>query len=153
VIAANVKRRTALHLAASNGHAASVQLLIAAGAPIEAASHDGPLGQTPLSWAAHCGEIFRQTAETPASRTLRERQTKASDARGAAAAVGRAARGPAVTQVGCVEAVRALLAAGANVNTLSRRRGTPLHIAIERGHDDVANILRESGGVDIAGGS
>ena len=89
-------------------------------AAIDAPAADGPLGITPLSWAAHC-KAGKNSSQDPTG-----------DASG-----GR-----------CVETVRALIAAGADVNAarVKSRRGTPLSVAVEHGQHEIADMLRKSAG-------
>ena len=67
VTATSSKGRTALHFAASNGRPDAVRMLLAAGARPNAPAADGPLGVTPLSWAARCAadERARQRLKAP----------------------------------------------------------------------------------------
>lgn len=49
---------------------------------------------------------------------------------------------------GHIEMVRWLLAHGANPNTMNHERKTTLKVALERGHAEIAKMLRSHGGIE-----
>ena len=148
VTATSSKGRTALHFAASNGRPDAVRMLLAAGARPNAPAADGPLGVTPLSWAAHCvaDERARQRPKPPGSAEAARRPARAAAALWDRDHLQR--RATRETQR-CLEAVRELLRAGADPNAGWARsmRGTPLRVAIAREQHEIADLLRAHGGV------
>jgi len=52
------------------------------------------------------------------------------------------------TAPGGIEVIRLLLGYGANVNRKSKYRETALMFAVESGHTDVAQLLREAGATE-----
>jgi len=125
--------RGPLQQAAMNGRTDLIDLLLGNGADIN--SRDDEMGRTALHWAAEGGQtrmveaLLQRSAET--SRTDREGKTPLH----LAAKSGRA------------QIVQLLLAKGANVNARTYSFDpTPLSLAVEARHEDVANILRAHGG-------
>jgi len=112
---------TPLGKAAQGGHKEIIELLIANGADVNAKDF---FGYTPLDWAND-----KETADL-----LRKHGGK---------------RGSIHAAVfhGDIEAVKELLAAGANVNARERDTGrTPLDFAIQYKHPETAELLRKHGG-------
>jgi len=112
---------TPLHRASRQGHKEIVELLIANGADVNVKDF---FGETPLDWAND-----KETADL-----LRKHGGK---------------RGSIHAAVfhGDIEAVKELLAAGANVNARERDTGrTPLDFAIQYKHPETAELLRKHGG-------
>lgn len=128
--ARDARDRTALYLAARHGHVAAVELLLGAGADLEAKLHDGT---TPLLSAAHHGH------SAVADRLI------------AAGADVRAPRKSGATplyiaaQEGYVAIVRLLLDASAEVDTALKVGATPLYIAAQNGHADAVALLLARG--------
>jgi ankyrin repeat protein len=146
---------TALTSAAAAGHAAIVTALLGAGADPRTRTETG---QMPLHYhkgRAHVIEALLGgggggAADGSASHS--GNGGGAGDSRMAAAATTVSARDKAgITPLhraaapGHLEAVRALLLAGADVNAADRDGNTPLHLACEEGRADVALLLAENG--------
>ena len=139
VNAADTEGGRPLHLAARKGHAAMVQLLLAAGAEVEAVSREGE--------ERRCG-LQRQAGHVEVMRVLLA----------AGAAVDRASRlgiTPlmAAAQNGQLSVLHALLDAGASLEAADRHAFTALTCAAGGGHGPcVAALLAAGAAVDRAGG-
>ena len=122
---------TPLALAATNGNATMVDTLLAAGAPPDT---PGPGGDTPLMIAARTGrtEVLRLLLDAGAAVATTE-TWKAQNALMWAAAENN------------VEAVRTLVAAGADVEARSAGHLTPLLFAVREGHTDSVSALLTAG--------
>jgi len=120
-----------LHIAASRGHVAVAEYLIEAGADIGAKDW---AGWTPLHWAAreeHSGAV--------AALLCHGARMDAKDN------TGRTPLHLAVEE-DSLAAAQALLAHGANAGAKDNRDRTPADIAAERGHEDLAALLRDQEG-------
>jgi ankyrin repeat protein len=148
---ANVKIRdsykaTILHYVAITGHTSTAQVLIDNGAEVDAKAKTVPgstlreglllgNGITPLHVAAAYGRadlvevLIAKGADVNA-------KTQSSTA-------------PLHLAVakGHTNVVKILIGARADVNCKSRN-GTPLHIAVKRGYEEIANLLRQHGAVE-----
>ena len=147
---ANAEGQTALMAVARTGNIEAAKLLLKHGAKIDAREKWG--GQTALMWAAaqNQAEMVRFLAskgadvnacsavrDWPRRMTAEERPKDLN--RGGLSGLMLAARD------GKIEAARALIAAGANVNFADPDGSTPLLVALMNGHWDVAKLLIESG--------
>jgi ankyrin repeat protein len=112
---------TPLHYATANGHKEVTELLIAKGADVNVKDGDG---ETPLD-----------QAEGETADLLRKHGGKS----GAEDSIYVAAR------VGNIEAVKQHLAAGADVNAMNRGGVTPLLMAADKGHKEIAELLISKG--------
>ena len=148
--AANAEGQTALMSVARTGNIEAAKLLLKHGAKVDVREKWG--GQTALMWAAaqNQPEMIRflasKGADVNARSTVRDwpRRMTAEERpkdlnRGGLTGLMFAARD------GKIEAVRALLAAGAHVNFADPDGSTPLIVALMNGHWDVAKLLIESG--------
>lgn len=128
--ARDARDRTALYLAARHGHLQALDMLLLAGADLEARLHDGT---TPLLSAAHHGRT------AVAARLI------------AAGADVRAPRKSGATplyiaaQEGFVAIVSLLLDACAEVDTALKVGATPLYIAAQNGHAEAVALLLARG--------
>jgi ankyrin repeat protein len=121
---------TPLLVAARQGHAEIVALLLAHGAPVDGAD---PSGDTPLHLAARYGhdEVVKVLIAAHASIDARSR--------------GNLTPLDAAATNGRFVAVKLLLAAGADVNRREMEGYTALHSAAQGGDADVARLLLEHG--------
>jgi ankyrin repeat protein len=131
---------TPLHYAAMEGHMEIVELLITKGADVNAATKNG---HTALSYT----KLHPETAEL-----LRKHGGKTKKELEAATPEPPAAKAPDISihgaaMQGNIEAVKKHLAAGVDVNATSKMWSgmTPLHIAAEGGHNEIAELLIAKG--------
>jgi uncharacterized protein len=147
---ANAEGQTALMSVARTGSIEAAKLLLKAGAKVDAREKWG--GQTALMWAAAQNQagmirfLASKGADVNARSAVREwpRRMTAEERpkdlnRGGLTGLMFAARD------GSIEAARALLAAGAEVNYTDPDGSTPLLVALMNGHWDMAKLLVESG--------
>ncbi len=147
---ANAEGETALMAVARTGNIEAAKLLLKAGAKVDAREKWG--GQTALIWASAQNQpamiklLAAKGAEVDARSAVRdwERRMTAEERpkdlnRGGMSALMFAARD------GSMDAVRALLAAGAKVDFTDPDGSTPLLVSLMNGHWDVAKLLIESG--------
>ncbi len=153
-----------LYVAAENGDAELVKLLIAAGANVNKANE---YGWTPLYWAAWNGhkECVEQLiaagadvnkaekdGSTPLYMAAYEGRTECVKLLIAAGAdVNKANKNGEIplcwaAYKGHAECVKLLIAAGADVNKADRWGQTPLYGAADNGHTECAELLRDAGG-------
>ncbi len=154
---ANGNGTTPLMLAASSGRADAVKLLLDRGADPNA--RDITNGQTPVMFAAALNRapVIQMLAERGASLTVTtkvsevkpngsDKQAKPEDRAKNVARVGGNSALHFAAREGHVDAVKTLLANGANVNQLSLTDDmSPLLQSIITGHFDVAMVLLEHG--------
>ncbi|HEY7616488.1 MAG TPA: ankyrin repeat domain-containing protein, partial [Terriglobales bacterium] len=119
---------TPLYLAVAGNHVEAVKLLIAQGADVNLPAKFG----TPASLAASgCNaEILKLLLDAGADRNSTWKSV---------ALLHRAA------EKGALDCVKLLVEGGADVNILTSGRTPPIHLAILRGHQDVADYLRGHG--------
>jgi len=167
-------KRTALHLAASEGHAEVAELLLLNGASALARDR---FGRTPIDDAMRCGHrevlrVFRQfgafvpaylldQSTTSPAFTLGSDLVKYSAAGNADAVMQLLELGAAPTfsdyddrtplHLACAEGhlsiVKLLLDRGARVDVKDRYQSTPLDDAVRAGHEEIGKLLRESLGL------
>jgi ankyrin repeat protein len=151
VAAVDEHRKTPLHLAAEHDHAQVAELLIEAGADIEAWTS---WGATPLEWAGvlgsrRAGDVLlahgaRLTLASAAGLGLTDELPRLSREDGAVSAAFVLA-----CRNGHVEAARFLLERGADVDARGFFGATGLHWAALNGHVDTVRFLLD-GGADPA---
>jgi len=125
----------ALHTAAEKGHAPVCDVLLRAGALVDARDH---YGATALHYAAAGGHLA-------VMRVLLERGADID-------APGRFGRAPLHAALPHPEAVRLLLDCGAQLEACDKREWTALHWSVADGHCESARLLLERGAdVDAAG--
>jgi ankyrin repeat protein len=160
---------TALMTAAASGNAAAVSALLAHGADIDA--KDSARGETPLMFAAAANQaavvtvLMNNHADAALTSNVVKLTRPAADLTGRRAPVkgdpltdvkaARRARANAMggmtalhfaSRNGQLDAARALVQAGADVNQLDEAdHSTPLIMAVDNGHFDLAKFLLESG--------
>jgi uncharacterized protein len=149
---ANQDGETALMLAIKTGELPAVELLIKAGANVN--NIEKFHNQTPLMWAAdapkNAGEIVKlllsKGADVKARALYSDWESQiTSEPRaqyrpvGGLTALLYAARG------GCYDCVDALIGAGADVNLPTPEGVTPLMLALDNDHNDVAKLLLDRG--------
>ncbi|XP_046383299.1 ankyrin repeat domain-containing protein 50 isoform X1 [Ischnura elegans] len=120
--------RTPLHVAAWQGHVAMVELLLAAGAKVNAEDHEARTALHGASWQGHASVV----------RLLL----------GAGASVDHSCTQGATplciaAQEGHAECVRVLLRGGADPNHADHCGRTALRVAAKSGHDEVVRILED----------
>src|SRR5579863_9746473 len=149
---ANQDGETALMLAIKTGELPAIEMLIKAGANVN--NVEKFHNQTPLMWAAdapkNAGEIVKLLLSKGASvkpralyRDWESQITSEPRAQyrpvGGLTALLYAARG------GCYDCVEALIGAGADVNLPTPEGVTPLMLALDNDHNDVAKLLLDRG--------
>jgi ankyrin repeat protein len=149
---ANPDGQTALMLAVRKGDVALVQMLADAGANVNAAEH--VQDQTPLMWAVSASQnaeemvriLIAKGADVNATARYTDWPSQiTSEPRaqyhpyGGLTALLYAARG------GCYGCIEALVDAGADVNLPTPEGVTPLMIALDNDHTDVAKLLLDRG--------
>jgi len=149
---ANQDGETALMLAIKTGELPAIEMLIKAGANVN--NVEKFHNQTPLMWAAdapkNAGEIVKLLLSKGASvkpralyRDWESQITSEPRAQyrpvGGLTALLYAARG------GCLDCVEALIGAGADINLPTPEGATPLMLALDNDHNDVAKLLLDRG--------
>jgi ankyrin repeat protein len=133
---------TALHAAADSGQAQAIELLLAAGADVNAvaaydtdAGYNSGLGETPLLVASVAGHaaVMQQLLAAGAD-------VDAADVDGCTALYNAA-------EAGDGQVVQLLLDAGADVNAVNADRESPLHRAAEQGDAKLTQLLLTAGAV------
>jgi serine/threonine-protein phosphatase 6 regulatory ankyrin repeat subunit B len=149
---ANADGQSALMLAVKTGNLDSVRLLLSAGANVNniEAFHK----QTPLMWAAAAEKnaaamadlLLAKGADTKARSKFTDWPSQvSSEPRGQYRPVGGLTALLYAARNGCYECVESLVKAKADVNVPTPEGVTPLMIAIDNGHNEVANLLLASG--------
>ena len=148
----NADGQTALMLAIKTGDSASVQLLIQAGANVNTIERFR--NQTPLMWAAaadrNAGEMVQLLLAKGASVKPRSRYTDwpsqiTSEPRAQYRPVGGFTALLYAARSGCLTCVDALIGAGADVDIPTPEGVTPLMLALDNEHNDVAKLLLDRG--------
>jgi hypothetical protein len=121
---------TPLHWAAIRGQWQAIELLIGAGAPVNAIGADGG---TPLHWACHhdCPEIVEQLLDRGADLTIHNRW-------------GRTPLHVAARR-NCKGVASLLLERDADPNAVTAEGWTPLHVASMSGNPEMASLLVAAG--------
>jgi len=149
---ANADGQTALMLAIKTGEMPIVDMLIKAGAKVNVVERLD--NQTPLMWAAdapkNAAEIVKLLLSKDASLTPRARYSDwpsqiTSEPRAQYRPVGGLTALLYAARSGCSGCVEAMLAAGADINLPTPEGVTPLMIAVDNEHYDVAKLLIEKG--------
>ncbi|HEY1760348.1 MAG TPA: ankyrin repeat domain-containing protein [Bryobacteraceae bacterium] len=149
---ANQDGETALMLAIKTGELPIVEMLVKSGANVNVVEkfHN----QTPLMYAADApksaGEIVKLLLSKDASVKPRALYTDwpsqiTSEPRAQYRAVGGLTALLYAARSGCYDCVEAMLGAGADVNTPTPEGVTPLMIALDNDHNDVAKLLLDRG--------
>jgi ankyrin repeat protein len=148
--------QTALMTAARTGAADVVRALLEVGADARGVdAREGWLGQTALMWAAAAGhvEVMDVLIAAGADVNLQSSLIPTPPIEGGRSMgvsfsqlpKGRLAALHFAAREGRLEATRALIAAGADLNLLDEYGSTPLILAVVNGHLDVAGALIEAG--------
>jgi ankyrin repeat protein len=149
---ANEDGQTALMLAIKTGEMPIVEMLIKAGAKVNVVERLD--NQTPLMWAAdapkNAGEIVKLLLSKDASLTPRARYSDwpsqiTSEPRAQYRPVGGLTALLYAARSGCYPCVEEMLTAGADINLPTPEAVTPLMIAIDNEHYDVAKLLLDKG--------
>jgi uncharacterized protein len=149
---ANEDGQTALMLAIKTGEMPIVEMLIKAGAKVNVVERLD--NQTPLMWAAdapkNAGEIVKLLLSKDASLTPRARYSDwpsqiTSEPRAQYRPVGGLTALLYAARSGCYGCVEAMLAAGADINLPTPEGVSPLMIAVDNDHNDVAKLLLDKG--------
>ncbi len=149
---ANEDGQTALMLAIKTGEMPIVEMLIKAGAKVNVVERLD--NQTPLMWAAdapkNAGEIVKLLLSKDASLTPRARYSDwpsqiTSEPRAQYRPVGGLTALLYAARSGCYGCVQAMLAAGADINLPTPEGVSPLMIAVDNDHNDVAKLLLDKG--------
>lgn len=152
VDSANLDGETVLMIAIQNGDLSSVEMLLAKGANVNVVEQFR--NQTPLMYAA--------AAKRNAAQMVKMLLAKGADVKPRALFVDwdsqissepRAQYRPTgghtalliAARDGCLECVEALIAAGASVNVPTPEAVTPLMIALDNGHNEIAKLLLNKG--------
>jgi ankyrin repeat protein len=152
VESANEDGQTALMLAIKTAELPIVEMLIKAGANVSTVEKFQD--QTPLMWAAaapkNAAEMVKLLLSKSADVKPRARYTDwpnqiSSEPRGQYRPVGGLTALLYASRDGCYDCVEALLGAGADVNVPTPEGVTPLMIALDNEHNDVANLLLDRG--------
>jgi ankyrin repeat protein len=152
VEAANEDGQTALMLAIKTGELTIVEMLVKAGANVNAVEKFQ--NQTPLMWAAtapkNAAEMTKLLLSKGADVKPRALYTDwpnqiSSEPRGQYRPVGGLTALLYASRNGCYDCVVALIAAGADVNVPTPEGVTPLMVALDNDHNDVANLLLDRG--------
>ena len=152
VEAANQDGQTALMLAIKTAELPIVEMLVKAGANVNAVEKFQ--NQTPLMWAAgapkNAGEMTRLLLSKGASVKARALYTDwpnqiSSEPRGQYRPVGGLTALLYASRNGCDVCVEALIGSGAEVNVPTPEGVTPLMIALDNDHNDVAKLLLDRG--------
>ena len=149
---ANQDGQTALMLAIKRGELPVVEMLIKAGANVNAVEkfHN----QTPLMWAAaaqkNAGEMVKLLLSKGADVKPRALYSDwpsqiTSEPRAQYRPVGGLTALLYAARDGCYDCVEALIAAGADVNVPTPEGVTPLMLALDNEHNDVAKLLLDRG--------
>jgi ankyrin repeat protein len=152
VEAANQDGQTALMLAIKTGELPIVEMLVKAGANVNAVETFE--NQTALMWAVtapkNAGAMTKLLLSKGASVKPRARYTDwpnqlSSEPRAQYRPVGGLTALLYASRDGCYECVDALIGAGADVNLPTPEGVTPLMVALDNEHNDVANLLLDRG--------
>ena len=147
---ANADGQTALMLAINTGELPVVEMLIKAGANVNRIEEFR--NQTPLMWAAtaprNAGEIVKLLLAKGADVKPRALYTDwpnqiTSEPRAQYRPVGGLTALLYAARDGCYDCVEALIGAGADVNVPTPEGVTPLMLALDNQHNDVAKLLLE----------
>ena len=148
----NQDGETALMLAIKTGDLAVVEMLVKAGANVNVVEKFH--GQTPLMYAAdapkNAGAIVKLLLSKDASVSVRAQYTDwpnqiSSEPRAQFRPVGGLTALLYAARSGCYDCVEALIRSGANVNVPTPEGVTPLMIALDNEHNDVAKLLLDRG--------
>jgi uncharacterized protein len=142
--------QTALHLVARTGNVEAAKLLVKAGADLNA--REGWGGQTPLMWAASqnqpamIGFLASKGADVNAHATVRDWQRRVT-AEGRPKDMNHGGFTPLLfaAREGYVDAAKALLKSGADIDRPDPDGTTPLVMALTNGQWDMARALVEAG--------
>jgi ankyrin repeat protein len=152
VEAANQDGQTALMLAIKTGELPIVEMLVKAGANVNAVEKFQ--NQTPLMWAAtapkNSGAMTKLLLSKGANVKARALYTDwpnqiSSEPRGQYRPVGGLTALLYASRNGCYDCVESLLGAGADVNVPTPEGVTPLMVALDNDHNDVAKLLLDRG--------
>lgn len=152
VEAANQDGQTALMLAIKSGELPLVEMLVKAGAKVNVVEKFQ--NQTPLMWAAtapkNAGEMTKLLLSKGADVRPRALYTDwpnqlSSEPRGQYRPVGGLTALLYASRDGCYDCVQALIGAGADVNVPTPEGVTPLMVALDNDHNDVAKLLLDRG--------
>ncbi|XP_057774863.1 protein VAPYRIN-LIKE-like [Salvia miltiorrhiza] len=150
--AVDVQGRTALHIAALNGHVEAIQFLVSVGADVDVTDHEG---WTPLHFAAEHGHLdaverllghavfakyaVNRDGKTAFGLAVERGNSHLYDALQLGDVLQRAAR------VDDVHTMKSCLAQGAKVNGVDQNGWSPLHRAAFKGHLESVRILVSHG--------
>src|SRR5262245_22156395 len=148
VESANEDGQTALMLAIKTGELPIVEMLVKAGAKVNTVEKFQ--NQTPLMWAAaaekNAGEMVKLLLSKGADVKPRALYSDwpnqiSSEPRAQYRPVGGLTALLYASRDGCYDCVEALIGAGADVNVPTPEGVTPLMVALDNDHNDVANLL------------
>jgi uncharacterized protein len=149
---ANQDGQTALMLAIKTGELPIVEMLVKAGANVNTVEKFQ--NQTPLMWAAtapkNAGAMTKLLLSKGANVKARALYTDwpnqiSSEPRGQYRPVGGLTALLYAARNGCLDCVESLVAAGADVNVPTPEGVTPLMVALDNDHNDVASLLLDRG--------